>query len=171
MRVLLLALFVASSTAHAEPLAPPPQPPLTPLPPGPEPKPPKKWTVMVTITETVSSQCGGARYRPELDERHVAVGYTYLVRRGKKHAPGKVIAKASSDAAGHLYFNLPKGTYCLITPAKQDVSAKKKPGDTALSNEEQKECDLVVVAPTKTASIDLHRSTCPPLPPGTSPPP
>ncbi|HTL33211.1 MAG TPA: hypothetical protein VL326_08805 [Kofleriaceae bacterium] len=187
-----LAMVVAAATMFAAPAADADTkgvPPLAPLPPGPQPKPPKKWTVMVTLTEQVSSQCGGAAYRAELDELHVLVGATYLVRRGKKNAPGKVIAQATSDSAGHLYFNLPKGAYCLITPDKKDVSNKTLPENLApvappigtnaagigaspgLSNEDKKYCDLVVVAPTKTAKLGSFRSTCPPLPPGTSPPP
>ena len=189
MRTALLAIAIGVVTssmfvglATAQKVAPSPPGAVTP-------KPPKKWTVMVTLTEQVSGQCGGAAYRPELDDIVPFTGATYLVRRGKTNAPGKVIAQATSDSAGHLYFNLPKGTYCLITPDKKDVSNKAKPDDLLgpkavaapnparatvtdeLSNEDKKYCDLVVVAPTKTATLNHYRSTCPPLPPGASPPP
>lgn len=153
---------------------------------------------MVTLTEQVSSQCGGVAYRPELDDVHPLEGATYLVRRGKKNTPGKVIAEATSNSEGHLYFNLPKGTYCLISPEKKDVAKPGKalpddgsliappvappkvgmnPADPAdvsslgMSNEEKQYCDLVIVAPSKTATLGRFRSTCRPLGPGESPPP
>jgi hypothetical protein len=151
--------------------------------------PKKASSTVVTVTQRINNQCGGVARRPEFDTRTPVADALYLVRRGKTNTPTKVIAQAKSDTHGRLYFDLPRGTYCLITPAKRDAPkgpptadeltgplgrAAPSPVGVAIPEEltdaEKRECDLVFVAPTRSARLEIYSSSCPPIPPGTAPP-
>ena len=154
-------LVFVSATAWAQPAAKPPAK--------------AKPSTLVTVTNHVSSHCGGAALPPDepLFDDSPAIGATYLVRSGRKNTKTKVIVQAKTDNAGHLWLELPKGTYCLITPDKRDLTAPSvvaSPKSPSREEVDKTACDLVLNAPTKKAKIDLYTSTCPRSLDGSQPP-
>src|SRR5512141_639902 len=105
---------------------------------------------VVTVTRWEAA-CGGAGHPPRA---HPAVRERLLIRKGNTNTNQKPIAEITTDNNGRFAIDLPKGTYCVVTPDKRKVPAAKSgppagsigscsPGDADCAAKKARECDAL----------------------------